>query len=644
MRKNHPFIVATALLFVTSFSSLYAQSESELIFGIYGGVNTNNFIGFDLHPDGHAGTSSVISEADVAFFKNYSPSLGAFVNYPLTKSIIFSGRLGYTEVSGESTPSIRTGTDTIISQTLSFSSDNLEFSPTILFSNILFKNLYLLAGAEIGIPLSDTYSLTQRTSGGGTDTTQLLVVDEAMSRNKLRIAGVAGLGYNFNLGNIVILSPELTFRLPLTKFDISPAITDVSVQQIRFTAYISFLPEKYEPVGESHDLRVFIDTVGTYQADGDFSLLKVLKVEDVQYSELYPLVPYVFFEKNSGEPSNEFSLLKADERGNQNVVLQHNAMEINRQILHLVGQRMKSDFPQSLVKITGTTDGKTETKEVAQKRADFVKNYLLKTYDIAENRITTDVRALPLKPSVSTIAEGDAENRRIEFSSTTQELLAPIAMAGSKDRLATPELVEFRPSAISPDSITEWTLNISQSGRTLQEFKGTGNPKPVRWLIRPNELAASQVPVDYTFSAASKNLLKTAHGSLPVDYISGTRKSVEKLADKTVSKYSLILFDFDKADFTAENRHIIETTLLPALKYNSIVKIYGHTDKLGDEKHNRDLSLKRAQSVQNVLKSKVPSARYEIFGAGESTELFDNNSPIGRHLSRTVVVIIESPL
>ncbi|MES2766446.1 MAG: OmpA family protein, partial [Bacteroidota bacterium] len=479
----------------------------------------------------------------------------------------------------------------------------------------------------------------------------MLAVDQPMSKNPLRLALVAGLGYNFNLGNVVSVAPEITAHYSLTKFNIAPVIKNIKPTQIdnviatqlRFTLNVSFLPENNQPIPE-RDLRVFIDTVGTYQSDGNFTLLKALKVEDVQYSELYPLVPYAFYPKNSGEPAAEYDLLKADERGAAAVVLKPDALEINRQLLNVIGSRMKTDFPQSLLKITGTTDGKDETKAIAQQRADFAKDYLLKTFSINAGRITTDARAFPLKPSVTTVAEGDAENRRVEFSSATPELLAPISMAGENERLAYPELVEFRPYAVSADSITEWTLTLSQSGKTLREYKGTGMPKPQRWMIRPNELTGTQIPVDYTFSAGtSGKVFKTAHGSLPVDYISSNRKKTEKLADKTVSKYSLILFDFDKSELTPENQFIVESTILPALKYNSTVKIYGYTDKIGDEKHNKELSLKRAQTVQGVLKAKINSAKYEVIGSGETTELFDNNSPIGRHLSRTVVIVVETP-
>ncbi len=82
---------------------------------------------------------------------------------------------------------------------------------------------------------------------------------------------------------------------------------------------------------------------------------------------------------------------------------------------------------------------------------------------------------------------------------------------------------------------------------------------------------------------------------------------------------------------------------MPAIKFNSTVEIYGYTDRIGDDNYNKQLAEKRAEAVKKILEAKVPSAKYNVQGVGESVSIFDNESPVGRHLSRTVQVLISTP-
>ena len=104
-----------------------------------------------------------------------------------------------------------------------------------------------------------------------------------------------------------------------------------------------------------------------------------------------------------------------------------------------------------------------------------------------------------------------------------------------------------------------------------------------------------------------------------------------------------MLFDFDKADVSDKDMEILNKYIVPEINFNSIVKIYGYTDNIGDEKYNEKLAKRRANAVMNVLKKKVPKANYEAFGVGEKVEIFDNKTPVGRHLSRTVQIYVITP-
>ena len=134
-----------------------------------------------------------------------------------------------------------------------------------------------------------------------------------------------------------------------------------------------------------------------------------------------------------------------------------------------------------------------------------------------------------------------------------------------------------------------------------------------------------------------------ATGSIPVDYVSSMRKKTENLPDRTIDKYSLILFDFDKATLTEDNSRILEQMVLPNITSTSKVTIIGYTDRIGNDAYNEKLSRERAETVKVFLQARASDATYSINGVGEATEIFPNDIAIGRQLSRTVQVIVETP-
>jgi OmpA-OmpF porin, OOP family len=67
------------------------------------------------------------------------------------------------------------------------------------------------------------------------------------------------------------------------------------------------------------------------------------------------------------------------------------------------------------------------------------------------------------------------------------------------------------------------------------------------------------------------------------------------------------------------------------------LEIRGHTDNVGDEEGNQQLSVSRAKSCYNYLLSKgVPSARMAFFGFGETQPVADNDSNVGKAKNRRV--------
>lgn len=75
-----------------------------------------------------------------------------------------------------------------------------------------------------------------------------------------------------------------------------------------------------------------------------------------------------------------------------------------------------------------------------------------------------------------------------------------------------------------------------------------------------------------------------------------------------------------------------------------IVEIEGHTDSVGSDDYNQDLSQRRADSVRSFLiQQGIDSQRIAASGKGEHQPVADNESDGGRQQNRRVEVIIENP-
>lgn len=74
------------------------------------------------------------------------------------------------------------------------------------------------------------------------------------------------------------------------------------------------------------------------------------------------------------------------------------------------------------------------------------------------------------------------------------------------------------------------------------------------------------------------------------------------------------------------------------------IRIQGHTDSVGDEMYNRELSQRRADAVKQYLAARgVETDRIATIGRGESMPVASNNTAAGRQMNRRVEILIENP-
>lgn len=614
----------------------FAQNQKSQVkkfeFGLYTGVNYN-FHAPDFTTKDNAGTA-------IGNYKLSSTSMGfhggGFVDYSLNKTFRLTGRLGIHGMGAELIEELSNNT----LNTLTANITMLEISTGVKFMDLFNDNpAYVLAGFEYGSRLTSEYS--ENLASNAVSSTAYSTIPGTNDRLVLFVgAGIPMKAWNYTI------TPEVTYRKSLGDFssDLSPWGLD----QLRIGVSITLGPssKKSEPKDPIITNAAKVE-VGYYDDAGDYRILESgLNVEDIQYSEMYPFVPFVFFGLNSEKPDPSLQMTNSgDARGQFSLeTLPQDAIEINKRTMDIIGLRMRGN-PDATLSLIGSIDGKAESKKgLALRRAENVKSYLTSNYGIDANRIATTSKVLPDVPTAKNLKDGMSENRRVTFKSSHFDILEPITIRGDESRWTKPELIEFRPKDFDSTAINTWTLNISQAGRSLKDLAGAGTPTPQRWVIRPNELSNSQVPIDYTLSTVNNNGTTSAvNGSIPVEYSSSIKQSVESKPDMIVTKFSLILFDFDRAEISPENAEILKNRVGPVIKGNSVVKIIGYTDRIGAPDYNRSLALQRADATKSILEEKSPDAIYEVTGRGEDVEIFDNGIPTGRVLSRTVQIFVETP-
>jgi outer membrane protein OmpA-like peptidoglycan-associated protein len=104
-------------------------------------------------------------------------------------------------------------------------------------------------------------------------------------------------------------------------------------------------------------------------------------------------------------------------------------------------------------------------------------------------------------------------------------------------------------------------------------------------------------------------------------------------------------FLFAKAKLTNNGRKSLKEVAKEINKYpTSDILIEGHTDNIGSDKYNDNLSLRRAAAIAEVLKRdyKVKN-KIGIIGKGKRVPIYSNKTKAGRAKNRRVEIIVGAP-
>ena len=123
----------------------------------------------------------------------------------------------------------------------------------------------------------------------------------------------------------------------------------------------------------------------------------------------------------------------------------------------------------------------------------------------------------------------------------------------------------------------------------------------------------------------------------------GQNASVERVGEGiAVTFASGILFPFNSADVLPAGRENLRQLAQSLQRYpGTEVLIVGHTDNVGSDAYNMELSQRRADSARGFLMQMgIPGQRIRTSGRGESEPVASNESEAGRQQNRRVEIAI----
>ena len=413
---------------------------------------------------------------------------------------------------------------------------------------------------------------------------------------------------------------------------------------------------------------------------------KGLAMEEVVSVSVNRILNYVFFDEGASTIPSRYNLLKTTLEADafDEEKLRGETLDKYYHTLNVFGTRLRK-FPKSTITIIGCNDQASAAEKKAglsKNRANTVLAYLRDIWGISEKRMKLVVRDLPNVPSNRDDSLGLAENRRVEIVCDDWDIIKPVvdrtpAISASSqavkftvnspqalERVSAPPPVPQQMKAVVINGKTVYqqpppppappstvrTLTILQGGKVWKRFDNVATSGTIAWNWKNNaeDFPSGTEPLTVVFSVKDRSGREcfSESATIPIKRITTSDKKRDNIADKTLERYNLIMFPFDKSDVGAMNSRILKEYVLPRLFPTSDAVVVGHTDVIGSDEYNLKLSASRGakakEELASLLQIKVKSL--DSKGVGEAEPLFDNSLPEGRFYNRTVQVIIETPV
>ena len=200
------------------------------------------------------------------------------------------------------------------------------------------------------------------------------------------------------------------------------------------------------------------------------------------------------------------------------------------------------------------------------------------------------------------------------------------------------DLLKIELKAKDDTGIKSWNISIiAASGMIFKSFSGSGDiPEEILWDGLGDKMDIVESAADYTIvleaTDRAGNNGRSDPDRLEVDVLVMVTERGLKI------RISNIEFTFGSENILHKGKVILDRVYQILQKYESYdVLIEGHTDDIGKEEYNLDLSERRARSVHDYLVSRgIRIDRLKYVGMGETVPLYPNDSDENRRRNRRV--------
>ena len=647
-------IIFSSLILICFHAAILAQgTEREQPKWWFGGAAAANF-------NFYGGTTQMLNSAlttPAAFHKGFGVGwyLAGVVEYrpnPVWGGIL---QIGYDDRRGEfnETP-CPCGEKSNLETWISYFSiePSLRIAP---FSD----GFYIFGGPRIGfnwalnIPKSSTRDEKTFVYTQGTN---IASKGEFSKMNETVFSGQIGIGYDIALAsspndkNQVDFSPFISYQPYFGQDPRSVESWAVSTLRVGFTI-------KY---GRGAIIRHPAVPLAVVEREIQFSL-RAPKAVPIKHRvrETFPLRNYVFFEEESSEIPNRYVMLTKDQatsfKEEQVQEFQPTSMTgrsvrqmtVYYNILNIFGDRMKRS-PGTTLSLSGASPEKGSA--FGKERAETIKRYFVDVFGIDSSRITTEGRDEPLIPSetpggTKELARLEAGDRRVDIESNSPELM--IQVGGAPHYMPKPvQIVEEVEDPLdshvifyvvgAKELLASWSLEITDDQGKIQRY---GPSTRDQEDISGNTILGDRSQGDYKVAMLGETKGgKFVRKERPLHLV----RRVEP--GKDVVRFR-ILFDFDKSKTIASYDKFLTEVVVPLIPDSGVVIIHGHTDNIGEEAYNENLSNERAKDAQSIIERAIANSgkkgiTFETFGFGENNPTFYNFFPEERFYNRSVVIDI----
>jgi outer membrane protein OmpA-like peptidoglycan-associated protein len=377
--------------------------------------------------------------------------------------------------------------------------------------------------------------------------------------------------------------------------------------------------------------------------------------------ETFPLRNYVFYDLGSNEIPSRYKLLRKEDVKDFNEDQIATTATVNpsgrsaRQmtvyynVINILGNRMVNN-PATTIMLVGSSEKGPDDGVVM---AESIKTYLVTVFGINATRITTKGQLKPNIPSeqpggekeLVLLREGD---RRVSIESNSPQLLMEF-QSGPDAPLKPLEFVAVQEAPLSSyttidaagsnEAYSSWSLETTDPDGQVKSF---GPYTQEKASISTKDIMGTRPEGDYKV----KLIGQTKSGQIVVKET--TTHMVLWTPSKTEEglRYSII-FEFNKSKAIAMYEKYLIEIVAPKIPKNGVVSIHGHTDIIGEEPYNLNLSLDRANEVKSIIEKALSQngrkdVTFEVhgFGEDESVSPFENKFPEERFYNRTVIIDI----